>query len=109
MHPRQTEHCHHGVADELFGLAPERHELFDRDVVEPAEDFPRAFGVEPLGEHRRIDQIGEQDGDDLPLAGRGLLAHDRAAAGAEAGPVGQRRTTDAAGHVPRIGRIADTV
>ena len=66
---RQPEHRHHGVADELLGLAAERTQLLGHGVVEAAEHLPCALGVEALRERGRLDQVGEEHRDELAFLG----------------------------------------
>ena len=66
-----AEHGHHGVADELLDDAAVR-----LDVLVPAQevgvdDRADILGVELLGQHGEVDEVGEQDGDELALLGDG--------------------------------------
>src|SRR5207342_2476388 len=83
VHMRQPEDRHHGVADELLGLTAERAELLAHRVVEAAEDLASSFGVEPLREGGRLDQIGEQHRYELAFLGAERRPHDGAAIRAE--------------------------
>ena len=67
--PVKAEHGHHGVADELLDDA-----AVGLDVLVPAnevgvDDGADVLGIELLGQHREVDEIGEQDGDELALLG----------------------------------------
>ena len=63
----QPEHGHDGVTDVLLDdptlgldrLAPASEVLVD--------DVPGVLGVEVLGQHREVDEVGEQDRDQLAL------------------------------------------
>ena len=64
-----AEHGHHGVADELLDDATVR-----LDVLVPAQevgvdDGADILGVELLGQHGEVDEVGEQDRDELALLG----------------------------------------
>ncbi len=67
----QAEDGHHRVADVLLDHAAVR-----RDVLLPAlevrvDDRADVLGVERLGHHREVDEIGEQHRDELALLDRG--------------------------------------
>ena len=98
VHCRQTEHRHHGVADELLRPAPERLKLVGRGVEEPAEDLAGSLGVQASREPRGVDEVGEQHGDHLPFLGAEERTNGRAAVRAESRAFGERLAADLAGH-----------
>ncbi len=42
----KAEHRHHGVADELLGVAAERAQLLARRIEEPSEDLASSLGIQ---------------------------------------------------------------
>ena len=97
VHGRQSEHGHHGVADELLRPAAEREELLGRGLEEEAEDLAGAFGVQALRQTGGVDEVGEQHRDHLAFLGAERGAHGRAAVGAEARALRERFAADRAG------------
>ena len=64
---RRAEQRHHGVADELLHRPAEALELEAKSVVVRREDRFDVLRIEGLGTGCEADEIGEEDGDDLPL------------------------------------------
>ena len=106
---RGAEDRHHGVADELLDDTSERLDLTTDPLVVLLEQRTNIFRVETCRPPRRIDQIGEQHGDDAALLPRrgGLGLERRATGEAEPGgirvPLSTCRTTQHVGSV-RAGR-----
>ena len=64
---RRAEERHHRVADELLDRAAVALELGADVPVVAAELGGDVLGVDLLGARREADEVGEEDGDDLPL------------------------------------------
>ena len=77
---RRAEDGHHGVADVLLERAAEALELAPHPRDLRTDGAAEVLGVAAVAEHRRVDEVGEQDGDDLPLLAGGP-AHGRPARG----------------------------
>ena len=91
---RQPEDRHHGVADELLGLAAERVELLGRRVVEPPRGPRGPAGIEPSREPGGVHQIGEQHRDHPAFFGRQGRAERRPAVRTELRPLGSVGAAD---------------
>ena len=63
---RRTERRHHGIAGELLERAAGQPHFLRHRLVEAVEQEPRALGI-LLAQLRRADEIGEEDGRDLPF------------------------------------------
>ena len=63
---RRTERRHHRIAGELLERAAGQPHLLRHRLVEAVEQQPRALGI-LLAQLRRADEIGEEDGRDLPF------------------------------------------
>ena len=85
---RSAEHGHDRVADELLDGAAVPLDLVAQARVVGRQRRAHVLGVEPLGAAREADEVGEEDGDDLPLLPRGLGGERRPAAAAEAEALG---------------------
>ena len=87
---RRAEERHHRVTDELLDGSAVAFELGPQARVVGHEHRPHVLRVEPLGARGEPDQIGEEDGDDLPLGSRGRSGSHkrRSALGAEFRPDG---------------------
>ena len=70
MRNRRAEQRHHCVADELLHRAAETLELRAQTLVVGTEDRLDVLRIELLGACREADEVGEEDGDDLPFAPR---------------------------------------
>ena len=73
VQPRDAEHGHDRVADELLDrpLVPLDH---GGHLVEVAgHDAPEGLGIEALAQRRRAGHVGEDDGDDLSGLAAGLV------------------------------------
>ena len=80
MRARKPEHRHDRVADELLDRAPVLHEHTPHLLEVPVDDLVERLGVEPLAEHRRPLQVGEDDRHGLPHLGGGDRGRERSAA-----------------------------
>ena len=67
MRPRPAEIGEHAVAHELRDVPLEARDLARRRVLECLQHPVRLLGVEPGGERRRADEIGEHHGELPPL------------------------------------------
>ena len=103
----QSEHGHHGVADELLRTPSEGLQLLGRGVEERAEDLAGALGVQTLPETGGIDEVGEEDGDHLAFLGAERGRHRRPAVGAEARAGRERMAAHRTIHPRSIGRVPD--
>jgi hypothetical protein len=65
---RCAEQRHHRIADELLDGSAEPFELRAQPLVIRAQDRLDVLGIELLGTRCEADEVGEQHGDDLPLA-----------------------------------------
>jgi hypothetical protein len=74
---RSPEGRHHGVADKLLHGAARLLDLLGHRVVEAIELSPRPLGILLRPERSRADEVGEEDGRDLPLLCGLRLALDR--------------------------------
>ena len=104
---RESEHRHHGVADELLRTPSERLQLLGRGVEERAQDLAGALGVETLPETGGIDEVGEEHGDHLAFLGAERGRHHRPAVGAETRAGRERMAADRTIHPRSIGRVPD--
>ena len=101
--PRNPEHRHHGVADELLHRAAVRIDDRLHPLEVAGKQHPDRLRVGRLPQRRRADDVAEQDGHDLALLRRPC---DRRcpALGAEleglSGPVAANSTS---GHTPSLG------
>ena len=68
---RRAPDGHHRVADELLDRAAVEADQSAAGVEVAREELPHLLGVARLGERREPDEVGEQDGDQAPLGGRG--------------------------------------
>ena len=104
VHMRQTEHRHHRIADELLRPASEGGQLVGGRVEEAAEQLARTFGVEPLRQACRIDNVGEEDCHHLALFGFDQRSRRGAAVGTVPRTLGNRQPAHRArpDHVSRI-------
>jgi hypothetical protein len=66
----RPEQRHHRVAAELLERSSEPLELRTHARVIRGDHRLHVLGIEPLGAGGRADQVGEDDGDELPLLGR---------------------------------------
>src|SRR5262249_32900779 len=64
----RPEERHDAVPGELLDCPLEAMDTLGEDLEEPVEQPVPFLGVEPLGELHRVDHVGEQHGDLLPLA-----------------------------------------
>ena len=71
MQRRHAEDGHDVVAREPLHGAAVGLEGRAHLGEEPRHDPPQRLGVEPLAERRRVDDVGEDDGDGLPHLVRG--------------------------------------
>jgi hypothetical protein len=78
MGDRDAEDRHHRVADELLDRAAVVLDRAASSREVAVEHAPQRLGVERLGELRRLDEVGEEDGDLLEA----LLGTTGAASGA---------------------------
>ena len=92
----QAEHRHDGVADELLRAAAQGLQLLGRGLEESAHHLARAFRIQRLRQPRRVDQVGEQDGDHLAFLRAEQGADNRAAVRAKPGARLKRLTADGA-------------
>ena len=67
---RRAEQRHEAVAEELVDGALVAMDLGQRQLEESIEQIVHRVGAEPLGQRGRADQVAEQHGDRLPLAGQ---------------------------------------
>ena len=81
---RSAEHGHDRVADELLDRAAVPLDLVAQPRVVRRKRRADVLGVEPLGAAGEADEVGEENGDDLPLLPRGLRGQRGPAAAAEA-------------------------
>src|SRR5205823_8109772 len=86
MRDGRAEERHHRVADELLDRAAVTLDLASEASVIGGEGCANVLRVELFGAAREPDEVGEQDGDDLPLFScvRGCERRGAAAAEAEA-------------------------
>ena len=64
---RRPEERHHRVADELLHRPAEVLELPAQPRVIRREQLAHVLRIHPLGPRREPNEVGEEDGDDLPL------------------------------------------
>ena len=96
---RDAERGHDRVTDELLDRATFRFDLLPHRVEVGLQDLAEAFGVELFPQRRRPGHVGEQDRDELALAGRPacLGGHGGAAHGTKRGSLRQHGATGPAG------------
>ena len=77
-----AEHGHDGVADELLDHASEPFELCPKAAMVAGKERADVLRIQALGSRGEADQIGEDDGNHLPLLAReaGRLARERSSA-----------------------------
>ncbi len=87
---RRPEHRYDRVADELLHCSADYLDLRAQRRVVAVQDAADVLGIQPLGACGEADQVGKQNGDDLPLLARvdRGRAERLAARIAEAGVVG---------------------
>ena len=93
MGDRHTEDRQHGVPDELLEQAAEMDDRLGQRGQRPVDARPYLLGIELIDETGVADEVGEQGGDDPPIANLEALGEraDRAATDmAEAGARSRR-------------------
>ena len=95
---RHAECRHDRIAGELLDRAPRTFDLVGHRVVEAIEQDARALGILRASEGRRPNEVGEDNGCDLPLAGSRLGLHRSGAARAEASAGRELGTARGTGH-----------
>ena len=75
MRGRRPEQSEDPVAGEVFDRASELLDGVHHPSDGLADDEPRLFGIEALGERRRTDQVRGERRDDAPLFPHGIRAH----------------------------------
>ena len=86
-----AEHAGHGVSDVLLDDAAVGLDRGPGEQAVLAQETVDVLRVEPLGEAREADQVGEQHGDDAPLGGERAARVQRSAA--RTGRTSSRRGT----------------
>ena len=81
VHLRHSENGHHRVADELLDDAAMPPDRFARYVEVARQDTTQAFGIQPLAESSRADDVAEQHGDRLPALRAFVVCGKRRPAG----------------------------
>src|SRR5439155_10992576 len=75
VHLRHSEDGHHRIADELLDDAAMPPDRVARYVEVARQDTAQAFGIQPLAESGRADDVAEQHSDRLPAL-RAFVACD---------------------------------
>ena len=99
-----TEHCHHGVADELLEHAAVRLDLLARGVVVAAERVADILRIRLVRRRREPLQIDEQHRDELPLLPKARRLHQRGSARGAVEGVGRRASPASGTRAHRVGR-----
>ena len=73
MRDRRAEERHHAVAGELIDDALEAIDLAEGELEVLVEQVAVLLGIEALGDRGRADEVAEEHGDQLALAGDGPL------------------------------------
>ena len=87
---RRPPHRHHGVADELLDGAAVQRDQPAAGLEVAGQQLTGVLRVAALGCGGEADEVGEEDGDHLPLGGRGAAAAGAAGAAAPAADASPR-------------------